>query len=103
MPKFRTTFFLGQSLLLSTTVLNDSVPSLLVGTIGVAHAGIKPSTHMFSIVDSSIVDKPNLDIFWNFESIGIVDSPLTSNDDQALKTFNSTVKFDNGRYQVSWP
>jgi len=81
----------------------DSVPSLLVGTIGIAPTGIKPSTHMFSSVDSSFVDKPNLDIFWNLESIGIVDSPLTSDDDQALETFNSTVKFDNGRYQVSWP
>ena len=32
-----------------------------------------------------------------------MDSPLTSDDDQALEMFNSTVKFDNGRYLVSWP
>ena len=32
-----------------------------------------------------------------------MDSPLTSDDDRALEMFNSTVKFDSGRYLVSWP
>ena len=59
---------------------------------------MKASTHMLSNVDSSLVTKPNLDIFWNLELIGIMDSPLTSDDDKALEMFNSTVKFDNGRY-----
>ena len=74
-----------------------SLPSLLVGTIGIAPTNMKASTHMLSEVDSSLVTKPNLDIFWILESIGIMDSPLTSDDDKALEMFNSTVKFDNGR------
>ena len=58
---------------------------------------------MFGKVDSPLLNKPDLNSFWNLESIGIVDSPLTSDDDWAFEMFNSTVKFDNGRYLVSWP
>ena len=94
-------WILGGRYLATTELI--SVPSLLVSTIGIAPTGMKASTHMLSNADSSLVDKPNLDIFWNLESIGIVDLPSTSDDDQALETFNSTVKFDNGRYLVSWP
>ena len=47
--------------------------------------------------------KPDLDIFWNLESIGIMDSPVKSDDDKALEMFNNTIKFDNGRYLVTWP
>ena len=32
--------------------------------------------------------KPNLDRFWNLESLGIVESPLTSDDGQAINHFN---------------
>ena len=37
------------------------------------------------------------------ESLGIVDSPLTSDDDQALDHFNKTIRFMEGRYMVTWP
>lgn len=82
---------------------STSTPSLLVGTPGIAPEGMKTTAHMFSNVDSSLVHKPNLDIFWNLESIGIVDSPLNTDDKRAMEIFNNTVKFDNGRYLVSWP
>ena len=57
---------------------------------------------MLSSIDLSLA-KPNLDIFWNLESIGIMDSPVKSDDDKALEMFNNTIKFDNGRYLVTWP
>ena len=79
------------------------MPSLLVGTIGIASTSMKASTYMLCNPDSSLIDKPRLDIFWNLESIGIMDSPLTSDDNQALEMFNNTVKFDNGKYFVSGP
>ena len=82
---------------------STSTPSLLVSTLGIAPEDMKTTTHMFSNVDSPLASKPNLDIFWNLESIGITDSPLTTDDKQALEIFNNTVKFENGRYLVSWP
>ena len=81
----------------------DETPSLLVSTIGTAPPCMKISTHMLSNADSSIVDRPNMECFWNLESIGISDSPISSDDDQALEMFNNTVKFDDGRYLVQWP
>ena len=51
-----------------TTTDPTSVPSLLVCTMGTAPASMKPSTHMLNNVDLSLVDKPNLDIFYFLES-----------------------------------
>ena len=42
--------------------------SLLVSTLGIAPESMKTTTHMFSNVDSPLVNKLNL---WNLESIGI--------------------------------
>ena len=78
-------------------------PSLLVGIPGIAPKGVKTTAHMLSNVDSSLLHKPNLDIFWNLESIGITDSSLNTDDKRAMEIFNNIVKFDNGRYLVSWP
>ena len=57
---------------------------------------MKVSIHMLSNVDFSLTDKPNLSGFWNLESVGIVDSPLGSDDDRALEMFNNSVKFEGG-------
>ena len=72
-----------------------STPSFLVSILGISPEGMKTTTHMFSNVDSPLAS--NLDIFWNLESIGITDSPLITDDKQALEIFNNTVKFENGR------
>ena len=86
-----------------TTTDPVSVPNLLVCTMGFAPTSMKPLTHMLNEVDLSLADKLNLDIFWNLESIGITDSPSTSDDDKALEMFNNTIKFEDGRYLVIWP
>ena len=64
---------------------------------------IKTSTHMLTNIDPCLSTKPSLEQFWNLESIGITESPLKSDDDQAIENFNKTVKFTNGRYSVTWP
>lgn len=40
---------------------------------------------------------------WALESIGITDSPNTTREEGAVKHFNETVMYRNGRYEVKWP
>ena len=47
--------------------------------------------------------KPNLEDFWKLESIGISDSPDERDNDVALKKFSETLKYEQGRYTVTWP
>ena len=53
--------------------------------------------------DRSFPTKPNLEDFWRLETIGIMDSPLDSDNDEALKIFSKTLKFEDNRYRVTWP
>ena len=64
---------------------------------------VEPSS-VFMAVDSVIQRKPDLEDFWNLESIGVTDDPVHSDEDQrAIKKFKESVKFDGCRYQVQWP
>ncbi|MCP4060139.1 MAG: hypothetical protein GY738_23185 [Pseudoalteromonas sp.] len=47
-------------------------------------------------------EQSNLERFWDLETLGIKDN-LRENDDVALAQFNSTIKFQDGRYAVCWP
>lgn len=40
---------------------------------------------------------------WSLESIGITDSPKSTREEEAVKYFNETVNYKNGRYEVKWP
>ena len=51
--------------------------------------------------DKSFPTKPNLEDFWRLESIGIMDSPVDSDKDRALKIFNKTLRFEDERYRVT--
>ena len=57
----------------------------------------------FSNIDAPLQTKPDLEDFWNVESIGITDDIVKTNDEVAMENFKETVKFENGRYQVTWP
>ena len=75
----------------------------MVNTLGTAPPSTRVTTHMCSTVDASLLARPNLDQFWNLESMDITESPSSSNDDKALESFNQTVRFTGGRYMVTWP
>lgn len=81
----------------------SSETSLLVSTIGLVPRGIKTNTHMLTSIDMSLESKPNLGNFWSLESIGITESPIVADDDQALCNFNKTIRLVDGRYLVVWP
>ena len=74
--------------------------SLLVLTYG---TDIERETDIFTSADKSLPVKPDLDNFWNLETIGINDSPVDPQDTEALKVFHETLKYEEGRYHVSWP
>lgn len=61
------------------------------------------ATEGFTCVDSVVPSKPDLEDFWNVEGIGILDSPHCSDNESALQQFHDTLKFEDGRYQVTWP
>ena len=59
---------------------------------------------MDKLENSSIDEsKPELEDFWNIESIGVTDKPNIKGDDIAMETFRNTLRFENKRYQVTWP
>ena len=60
-------------------------------------------TEIFSALDDSIPDMPNLKDFWNFETIGIVDPKENTQDEIASENFKQTLAFKDNRYQVTWP
>ena len=64
--------------------------------------GIDNDTTFLTCLDKSLPMKPNLEGFWKLVSIGINDSPVESNN-VALKKFSETLKYDKGRYTVTWP
>ena len=45
--------------------------------------------------------KLQLEDFWKLETLGISESVSSNDDDTALQTFNDTVRFEDGRYQVT--
>ena len=81
-------------------VENSTESSMLIMTHG---KGIDNETTFLTCLDKSLPMKPNLEDFWKLESIGISDSPVESDNDVALKKFSETLKYDEGRYTVTWP
>lgn len=47
----------------------------------------------------------NMDItfLWALDSIGITDNPKATREEEAVKHFNETIKYHNGRYMIKWP
>ena len=82
------------------TVENAAEPSMLILTYG---TDINRETTLMTHADYSLPLKPNLEDFWQLESIGIQESPTESDDTKALNRLNETLSFENGRYSVTWP
>ena len=64
--------------------------------MGIPSKGVKSTTHMLTSIDDSLFTKPNLQQFWDLESLGKRELPTTSDDDQALSHFNKTVVLADG-------
>ena len=54
-------------------------------------------------VDNVVQTKPDLEDFWNIETIGITDSSLRDEDDIVMEKFKNTLIYQDGRYYVTWP
>ena len=50
----------------------------MVSTIGIQPKGVKSTTHMLTSVDAPLFTQPNLEQFWDLESLGISESPTRS-------------------------
>lgn len=64
------------------------------------------TSEQMMVSSSSVIsfrDTPNMDTFWNLDSIGIKDSPYVTDDDVASQHFHNTIRMVNGRYEVTWP
>ena len=64
---------------------------------------VRKETSMYTEVDRSLPLKPNFKDFWRLESIGISDSPVESDNTVAFNKYNETLRYENGRYSVTWP
>ncbi|XP_068692393.1 uncharacterized protein [Montipora foliosa] len=91
---------------------------ILTGRIKCQEAQSAPSISMLTYTSSPVnahlaaqfnvqtlptEQKPQLDDFWKLETLGISEPVSVNDDDQALQKFNDTVRFEDGRYQVTWP
>lgn len=84
----------------SELVESTTEPSMLILTHG---KGIDNETTFMTCMDKSLPTKPNVEDFWRLESIGISDSPVESDNEVARKKFSETLKYEQGRYTVTWP
>lgn len=55
-------------------------------------------TSVFTRVGKPMISKPDLEEFWNIESIGVNDNPEAEDDKIAMDNFKDTLTFENNRY-----
>ena len=60
-------------------------------------------TSVFQSVDDAMPVKPDLEGFWNLETIGVIDNQTTKNNELVKQHFKENLTFIDGRYQVTWP
>ena len=91
---------------------------ILTGRVKCQEAQSTPSVFMLTYTSSPVSayftaqfnaqklpteQKPQLEDFWKLETLGISEPVSVNDDDKALQKFNDTVRFEDGRYQVTWP
>ena len=81
----------------SSSALNNSI---LVSTL---MSQSLEELSLYQSADPVLEQVPNIQDFWQLESIGVLDSPDIKDDDVAVEQFNNTVSLKNGRYWVQFP
>ena len=81
----------------SNLTINET--NMLIRTYGNDVTG----TQALSSIDTVHPQKPDLEDFWKVESIGILDNSTTLTNKLVNKKFKENLKFQDGRYQVTWP
>ncbi|KAL9977210.1 hypothetical protein ACROYT_G014589 [Oculina patagonica] len=87
---------------------------ILTGRVKSQEAQSAPSVSMLTYTSSPIrahlaaqelpiEHTTTLEEFWKLETLGISEPMCVTDDDEALQKFNDTVRFEDGRYQVTWP
>ena len=61
------------------------------------------SAHVILRTDITKSETFDVERFWALDEIGIKDDPGSADDEAALRFFNETIKFVDGRYMVKWP
>lgn len=70
--------------------------------------GTEPEVHL-TCADSVTDNTENtersyqLERLWALDALGIVDSPSVNDDEVAVRSFENSIEFRNGRYMVGWP
>ena len=77
-----------------------SSSTLLVAT---KTSKVSSDRNFYCSVNVSLIKNPDLEKFWCLETIGIKDPMGKENDEEAIVRFCETIKFEDGRYQVTWP
>ena len=93
--------------ILSGRVQNEAVREATQTPIMFLHHGTSVC-YTTGLANATVAELPeahstNLDDMWKLEAIGITDCPYTSDDKLAQDKFQSTVRFEKGRYAVTWP
>ncbi|XP_053392330.1 uncharacterized protein LOC128555009 [Mercenaria mercenaria] len=61
-------------------------------------------TQVFTNVVKCVPNTPDIEDFWNIETIGLKDTTnVRSEDDQAMEDFKENLVFKDNRYHVTWP
>ena len=79
----------------------DGQSSALLVVIEINH--VTPELCMQCTINTPVAADPRLEDLWCLETIGINDPLMVNDNDEALEKFNRNIKFERGRYQVTWP
>ncbi|MEM7375589.1 MAG: reverse transcriptase domain-containing protein [Bacteroidota bacterium] len=79
----------------------DTESSLFVMTH--SSSNILPDIHQVTAADDSLPTPPNLEDFWNLETIGIKPDEPNNADEITIEMFKDTITKEGYRYFISWP
>jgi hypothetical protein len=69
----------------------------------ITHGNNMSKSEIFTNIDDSIPTKPDLQDFWNFESICVVENLTVSEDQKVMQNFRDTLTLNDNRYFVTCP